>query len=401
MSGKKFIGLVVAFSLISVCSYAEEQKEFSLSAVLGSRIIDNVGYNELVLQPEFKKGKFSMGLNLLLRWNDKDGFRDKDWDEVGNIINYVQWAQKDDSPLYLRLGKLSNTTLGHGFIVYRYSNRGTDTSKEFLGSVLDINLEYGGVETLVNDVTEPRLYGGRIYATPLKNIDIPLVNKIILGATYVNDTEPKLGDKNDLTIYGADLELPIYDKALACYVDYAKIKDFGDGLSLGLGGKLTFPMSNLDYKTEFRDLEAKFIPALFNPLYEITRPGTSSIEQAKEQKGYFTSANLDIAQLALFALGYEDLKGDKAPRFYLELTLADELFQLITRQNISIYLRYDHERREKGYHLLDFNAPNTTITGKINFAVSQNLSLSYTQQKIYDNQRNKSKTSSLSTQVHF
>lgn len=399
---KKIIGLAVVFSLVSVGSYAEEQKDFSLSAVVGSKLIDGVGYNELIFQPEFKKGKFGMGLNLLLRWNDKDGIRDEDWDELGNIINYVQWAEKGDSPLYLRLGRLSNATLGHGFIVDRYSNQGTDTSKGILGSVLDINLEYGGLETLVNNVTDSRVYGGRIYATPFKNTDIPLVNKIIFGATYINDTEPQRGNKANLTVYGADIELPIYDKVLALYTDYAKIKDAGDGLALGLGGKLQLTsMSTLGYKTEFRDMEAKFVPGLFNALYEVTRVGTSSIQQTTEQKGWYSEANLDIAQLILFSSGYEDLKGKKAPRLYLELTLADELFQIIAKQNISVFVKYNHERREKGYHLLDFNAPNTIITGKINFEVSKSLSLSYIQQKVYDSQRNKSETSSISTQVRF
>lgn len=401
MTCKKIILLAVVFSLGSVGSYAQEQKEFSLSAVVGSRIIDNVGYNELVLQPEFKRGKLGVGLNVLLRWNDK-GFRDEDWNEIGNIVNYVQWAEKGDEPLYLRLGKLSNATLGHGFIVDRYSNQGTDTSKGILGSVLDINLGYGGLETLVNDVTDARLYAGRIYFTPLKNSTIPLVNKIILGATYVNDTKSKQGSSDDLKVYGADFGLPIYEDVLTFYADYAKIKDLGEGKAVGLAGKLQLrSIITGACKTEFRDIEDKFIPALFNSLYEVTRLGTSSIQQAKKQKGWYGEGNLDIANFILFSLGYEDLKEEKAPRLYLNLTFEDELFQLLTRQNISLALTYAHERREKGYHLLDFTAPNTTITVRINFDVSKNLSLSYTEQKVYDSQGNKSETSSLSTQVHF
>lgn len=402
MSCKKIILLAVVFSLVSVSSYAEEQKGFSLSAVLGSRIIDNVGYNELVLQPEFKRGRLGLGLNLLLRWNEEEGFRNEDWDEIGNIVNYVQWAEKGAEPLYLHLGKVSNATLGHGFIVDRYSNQGTDTTKGILGSVLDINLEYGGLETLVNDVTEARVYAGRIYFRPLKNTDIPLVNKVILGATYVNDTKSKLGGSDDLKVYGVDFELPIYEEVLAFYADYAKIKDFGEGIALGLAGKLQLSsMINWTCKTEFRDIEAKFIPSLFNSLYEVTRVGTSSIQQAKEQKGWYGEGNLDMTNFILFSLGYEDLQKEKAPRLYLNLTLEDELFQALTRQNISLTFSYAHERREKDYHLFDFTAPNTTITGKINFEVSKNLSLTYTQQKLYDSQRNKSETSSLSTQVHF
>ncbi|MEW6096473.1 MAG: FecR family protein [bacterium] len=381
----------------------EIKKKFSLSAIVGSRMIDNRYYNELILQPEFSRGKFGIGLNILARWNDEDGFRDEDWEEVGNIINYVRWAQKGDKPLYLHLGKLSNASLGHGFIVDRYSNQGTDTSKGVLGSVLDINLKYGGLETLVNDATDPRVCGGRIYFKPLTNVDIPLVNKIIIGATYVSDTEPQLGNKNDLIIYGADFELPIYDEVLAIHLDYAKIKDFGDGIASGLGGKLQLTQINstIGYKTEFRDLDAKFVPGFFNPLYEVTRKGTESLQETKSQKGWYVGADLDIAKLVLFSGGYEDLKESDAPILHLELNLEEDLFQLIGRRNISASIRYDHERREKKYHLIDFNAPNSTITGKINFEILENLSLSYIHQKVYDNQCHKSETSSLSTQVHF
>lgn len=380
----------------------EENKYFSLSCVVGSRMIDEVNYNEIILQPKFSKGKFGIGLNLLARWNDKDGFRDEDWDEVGNIINYIRFAHKGDSPLYLNLGKL-NASLAHGFIVDRYFNQGTNTSREILGSILDINLKYGGLETLVNDVTEPRLYGGRIYFTPLKNIDVPILDKIIIGATYVNDTEPQPKNKNDLTVYGIDLELPIYENLLSFYADYAKIKDFGEGMALGFGGKLNITQFNtiFRYKTEVMDLDDKFVSGIFNPLYEIGREGTKTIQEAKGQKGWFSGADLDIAKLILLAGEYRDLKEVETPRIHLEANLNPPLFQFLTRQNISISWRYDHERKEKEGHLIDFNAPNSTITGKINFEISENLSLSYIHQKVYDKDGNKSETSSLSNKVCF
>jgi hypothetical protein len=379
----------------------KEKKHFSLTGVVGSRMIDGVNYNELILQPEFRKGKFGIGLNLLARWNDKDGFRDEDWDEIGNIVNYVRWAHKRDKPIYIYLGKL-NATLGHGFIVDRYSNQGTDTSKGILGSILDINLRYGGLETLVNDATDPRLYGGRIYFMPLKNMDMPLLNKIIIGATYVNDKEPQQGNKNDLTVYGVDFELPIYGKVLALHGDYAKIKDFGDGIALGLGGKLSITrFATLGYKTELRDLDDKFVPGVFNPLYEVARRGIETIQEAKSQKGWYVGADLDIAKLILLSGGYEDLRETEAPRIHLAASLKQKLFQLLTRQNISISWTYDHERKGKEAHLIDFNAPNSTITGKINFKILKNLSLSYIHQKVYDKEGKKTETSSLSTQVLF
>lgn len=405
MSYIKIVKLLVIFifSLFYSGGNSIEACDKAFSAIVGSRMIDKTYYNELILQPEFSKNKFRMGLNLLARWNE-EGFRDEDWDEIGNIVNYVSWAQKGDKPLHIHLGRLSSVTLGQGFVVDRYSNQGTDTSKGVLGCILDINLRYGGIETLVNDVTDPRVWGGRIYFIPFKNIDIPLVNKIIIGVTYVNDTEPQPGDNEDLTIYGIDCRLPIYEKILSFYVDYAKIENFGAGIASGLGGKLQLPQVNTtwEYKMEFRHRDANFIPSFFNALYETTKKGTQDLQKIeRSQRGWYVGANLNIAESILATARYENLEKDKAPMLHLALKLEERLLRFITRQNISVDISYDHERKEEKYHLLDFNAPNSTITCKINYKILENLSLSYTHQEIYDGERRKSETSSLSTQIHF
>lgn len=397
--------IIFCLCCLAGVSYAENSQEtaeakFKFSLVAGSRMINDKNYNELILQPEFNKGKFGIGLNLLARWNADEGFRDEDWDEIGNIINYIRFADKGNSPLYLRLGKLSQATLGHGFIVDRYSNRGTNTVKDALGSVLDIKLESGGLETLVNDVTDPRVCGARIYFKPLKNMDTPLINKIILGATYVQDNEPQSGNKNNLTVKGIDLELPIYTW-LTFHTDYAKISDYGHGVTLGLNGNMGQGFSTFVFKTELRDLDNNFIPGIFNPLYEITRPGTSTLQQAKDQKSWDTAADWYLGNLAIISLGYEDLSKADAPKLHLGLKLENELFLRLTKQNISMSFSYDHERREKGYNLVDFNAPNSIITGKINYKIVKNISLNYTHQEVYDNIGKETKTSLLSTKVHF
>lgn len=402
MTSKNFIIILCLFSFADV-SYAQDKQEtqeakIKYSVTAGSRMINGEDYYELILQPEFNKGKFGLGLNLLGRWNS-DGFRDEDWDEIGNIINYIRFADKGNSPLYLRLGKLSQATLGHGFIVDRYSNRGTDTVKDALGSSLDINLEAGGLETLVNDVTDPRVYGARIYFKPLRNLATPLINKIIIGATCVQDTEPQQGNKDDLTVYGMDFELPICE-GIAFHTDYAEISDFGHGIAVGLGGNKRLGFSSLVFKTELRDLDAHFIPGIFNPLYEITRAGTSTLQEAKDQKSWDTAADWYLGDLAIFSLGYEDLSKADAPKLHLGLKLENELFLRLTKQTISMSFAYDHERRDD-YNLLDFNAPNSTLTGKINFKILKNLSLNYSHQKVYDNQANETKTSLLSTKVVF
>ena len=57
-------------------------------------------------------------------WND-DGIRDNEWKDgktiFTNTFHHIRYGKKGED-LYAKLGVLDSVTLGHGFIMRRYSN---------------------------------------------------------------------------------------------------------------------------------------------------------------------------------------------------------------------------------------------------------------------------------------
>lgn len=379
------------------------EKGFGMGGQLGSRMIDGVLYNEIILQPDISIGRFGVGLNILARWNDSEGFRSKDWKEAGNIVRYVRWAEKGAKPVYGRLGTIERARLGNGFIVDCYSNQGTDTSKTKLGSEFDINLKNSGFETIVNDVTDPRLYGGRVYFQPLTmfDINIPILNKLKTGVTYVTDTEPQSGNKEALTVYGADASMPIFGKALGVHADYGRIKNFGQGSAYGLHGGLGVEMIRLDlgYKMEMRNLDSNFVPSIFNPLYEIRRPGTSALTSGGKINGWYGETKIGLAKVIGIAFAMESFKNGN-PRVHGEMSIEKQLLHQLSGRDIDISFSYD-QQKTAGESLFNFSAKNSVTTQKISYELVNRITLIYTRLMVIDEDGNKIKGSSLSTKMSF
>ncbi len=379
-----------------------QKKGLTCGGLLGSRMIDGKYYNEIIIQPDISFGKLGIGLNILARWNE-EGFRNEDWDDAGNIIRYIRWAEKGDKPLYARLGSLEKATLGHGFILNRYSNQGTDTSKNVLGSELDVNLKNSGVETVVNNITDPRLFGGRFYCKPLKmmNRDIPILNRIDLGLSGVTDTEPQQGNKEALTVYGVDLGMPIFGNLLKVYADMAQIQDFGHGMAYGLGGEkhVGWIDADLGYRLEMRNLSEKFVPGVFNSLYEVMRPGSLSLSSAKASSGWYGETSLGILKAINMGFSMENFK-EGEPRVHGELSVNSDLISRIAKQNIGVSFVFD-QVREKGDSLFNLNAKNSVTTQEITYGLSDKITLAYVHRGVIDKNGVKTKTASLATKMAF
>ncbi|MBI4778524.1 FecR domain-containing protein [Candidatus Desantisbacteria bacterium] len=377
------------------------KKGLTCEGLVGSRMIDGKNYNEIILQPDISFGKLGIGLNILARWNE-DGFRKKDYDDAGNIIRYVRWAEKGDKPFYVRLGTLDGATLGHGFILDRYSNQGTDTSKNILGSEIDVNLKNKGIETVVNNITDARLFGVRLYCQPLKmmGMDIPVLSRIDLGLTGVTDTEPQKGNKEAIIAYGVDLGMPIFGNLLKLHADMASIQDFGQGTAYGLCGRGHVGWINTDmgYKLEMRNLGEKFVPSMFNSLYEVRRPGTASLS-TKKSTGWYTEATIGILKAINMGFSMQSFK-EGEPTVHGELSVDSGLISRIVRKNIGVSFSYD-QVREKGESLFQLNAKNSVTTSEIIYGLNDNVLLTYIYRGIIDKNGVKTKTASLATKMAF
>lgn len=386
------VALFFSSGVLSMEIQGEMGKETILTGSLGAVMLhDGDGerrmYYELSLNPEIIFWKLGIGLSLALHWND-DGLRKEDYDksnDIANIIRYIRYNKKGDYPIYLRIGKLDNATLGHGFILGGYRNELKDEfSKRVLGCEFDLNFEKIGLETVTNDISNSRIYGGRVYFYPFKtiNINMLLLNKLTLGATYCIDKNPDPGiaKEDSLIVYGVDATLPIIKNILIIYGDLAKIKNKGRGSAMGVMGKREAGLIPLTfgYKFELRAIDSNFIPGIFDALYEMSRPVKFGL--GKDLNGYYGELNIFMLDAITFTMGYENYE-KKEPTISGELFLNDEWIQKILGRKISAAATY---YQTDAKDIFDLTNQNTLITYEIKYGISENVTLVYTTKQTYE-----------------
>jgi hypothetical protein len=378
----------------------------SCDGKIGALIIDNKMYYEINIQPEFIFGQLKMGMDVPLRWNDEDGIRKEDWDgkeDIATIFRYVQWAEKKAEPLYLRVGNINSATLGNGFIVCGYANISREDIKEkkniltphkrTLGSIIDFNLNAGGIETMVNDIISPRLYGVRCFVRPLATM--PVMQSTEVGFSYVTDTNVGTNTeiKKDLTVYGMDLFIPVFKELVTLYGDYADIKDAGNGMGYGIKGGFDFFKSfRTDWGFGCREDDDNFIYGLFDSSYEVVKPMPKATRTTRNK---VTCGNINLNILKAIALGFycEDAKNSN-PSLCSKLTVDKDVFHAITKQMIGVNVFYNQKNIKE-------SKKDITLTIQINYGLSDNIDMVYSMKKYYDSEGTSFKTSSMATAVKF
>ena len=278
---------------------AIEQPSFLTSGLYGGGLtfIDTNPYIRLQLQPDIPLGKVGIGLDLILLYNPyatnsdaqflaEDG---ESWDSPSTwlrLIRYVRYARPYD-PFHFRFGELDYLTIGHGSIMSGYSNydrRG-----------LRLNLRNPenryGVETMMNDIGNPTIFGGRAFLRPFQRLENNnLLTRFELGATYLTDINPNLQEEGEepLSAVGLDVGFPIYETStfrLDFYDDIAFLNtlensdsemeitltegssvttDLAWGNAVGIG----FSFTQTLFKVEYRTFGDGYIPSVFDYTYE-------------------------------------------------------------------------------------------------------------------------------------
>ena len=218
------------------------QSDFLTSGLYGGGLtfIDGDAYLQLQLQPDIPIGNVGIGLDLVVLYNPfgqdteprflaEDG---ESWDNPSTwlrLIRYVRYGRPYD-PFYFRFGELDYLTIGHGSIMSGYSNydrRG-----------LRLNLRNSenryGVETMLNDVGNPTIFGGRGFWRPfLREENNNLFTRFELGATYLADINPNLQEEGEepLEGIGVDVGFPIIERSsfrLDLYNDFTIINTLSE-----------------------------------------------------------------------------------------------------------------------------------------------------------------------------
>ncbi len=371
---------------------AEEEARFLsnlgefLGLQIGSVTMNDQTYGEAVLTPAFEAGKLKAAFYLPVVYQEdlfdpgtwyrpggnnewSFGF-DKGWTDdpidaaadfgrdVALKIRYIQWGEQRD-PFFFKVGNIPSITLGHGLLMYKYSNNVDFPAIRKVGLNLGLDREAWGFEGVINDLTRPAIYGGRLYfrpARPLSNAAVGLSALTDLKPTdELSSTRPDgtslpggldaLYDatrESDLYFLnlGMDLDVPIVEGDIFSLVAFgdvggmipyvregaggvgsgvkfdalvdlesSELKNFG--LASGVLGKIAM----VDYRLEYRRYDGTFRYGFYGPNYDRLR-GNYAVETLAylddpdselfdvTTMGIYGEAGFDILELLRFEAGY-------------------------------------------------------------------------------------------------
>ncbi|MGK9476683.1 hypothetical protein [Melioribacter sp. OK-6-Me] len=310
--------------------------------------------------PEFTISKVGIGLDLNINFTADGKIRSENFNEFSDylsLIRYVRYGQKND-PLYIRLGALDYTTLGHGSIVYLYNNSPSLDSKK-IGLAFDADFNEYGFELVYSNFGSGGLIGGRFYVRPLKYTNLArllVVGSLEIGATLVTDTDDNAGvtsgkfidsffvanqKESNTTVVGFDVGLPILRTEIAdldFYVDHSKIINFGSGTSIGMiFGFKGFSIVKLFARIEKRFIGKEFIPSYFNSLYEIEKfaldygkktfsSKLNVLKQVKAGSGYFGELSGDWFGILKISGSFSKTVGVNDGILHLQVIFDSEQF---------------------------------------------------------------------------
>jgi hypothetical protein len=322
---------------------------------LGLTFIDGDPFFRFQLQPDIDLGKVGLGLDVVLLYNPEpdpkpDGTEgDKilaedgeEWDNISTILRVVRYVRYGHlgEPFYARFGELDYVTIGHGFIMSGYSNY----DRRGLRLNLSTKTKKVGIETVINNLGDPTVFGGRVFVRPLQEEEggTQILNSLEFGATYLTDIDPQpLVEGEDLLIaLGADVGLPLINNKLLrvdLYDDVAflntksKVDGSGEteiatGNAVGLGASISKAL----FKVEYRIFGEGFQPTIFDYTYDSAKPdflGMNDDDDGEAKQGYFSMLAVKPISKVDFLATFEDYTTTE-PKLYAGITesgLVDKL----------------------------------------------------------------------------
>ena len=319
----------------------------------GFTLINGDPFVRFQLQPDMDLGKVGFGLDVVLLYNlssdeGESKFLAEDgetWDDISTLlrtVRYVRYGHLSES-FYTRFGALDYVTIGHGFIMSGYSNY----DRRGLRLNLSTKAKKVGIETVINNLGAPTVFGGRIFVRPLQKEEggIPLLNSLEFGATYLMDIEPnqipdnaqapETIDEDPLMALGADIGFPlVHNKVLRLdlYDDVAFLNtkpsaitpgetETAIGNAIGLGLSLSKSL----FKAEYRIFGEGFYPTIFDYTYDAAKgvgPDFLGMEEDGEpqaRRGYFSMIAVKVIPQVDFIATFEDYTTTE-PKLYVGIT---------------------------------------------------------------------------------
>ncbi len=429
-----------------------------LGMEIGSVTIDGVTYSKAILQPHFAIGKLKMALYLPIiyktdmlnpndwyhpkgndEWSfgtDQEGFGESALDFLNDLalkIRYIEWGKQRDK-FFFKVGNLNDITIGHGLLMRNYANDSDFPSVRRVGLNLGFDFGFLGFESMVNDIGEPEIFGGRLYLRPIP------VFPIAVGTTVLTDISPAsdLSDEEKEAVgdpmlfnLGFDLDFPFIETDFFSIVSFADIggmlpvlrsalpdSDVSKGpqwnalivndpdnpdappslKNYGIAAGLFGNIAMFNWRVEYRDFNGTFKPAFYNQLYDRQRvtyvteianylKDPNAEEYQHQTLGIFGEGGFAIKKLFSLEAGYfwpwyKDENGEiqmgEEDMLHLKFALEPDVIPVV-----GIYGSVSYDRTkfiptllsgaEEGLSLFD---ANTVVSAEVIYPVAPTLDVS-------------------------
>lgn len=414
---KRLVYLILSILTVASLGFAQDQPQqssgdspdFGFGLSFGTVIINGVTYFQIKGAPDFSIGKFGVGLDINLEFDGSWNLRTTEWNSWQAIlskIKYLRWGTKGEKPVYFKIGQIEDGTIGNGFIMYRYANNLNYPNIKKFGIAFDLDLNYGGIETFVDNIFDFDIIGLRGFARPLYGTGIFLLDGLEIGGSVVMDLDPlnpapptnspyEFSDSNDSTnkifVFGVDLGLPIINLApvfdMKWYVDTAYILGKGTGEATGVKGSI---LSFIPYKLEIRYLQPKFLPSFFDSLYDAERyiiVGSNYITKydildfiTNSYFGWFFVSGVEFEKIAKFNINLEDSFDDTTyPTMRLILSIDRELTKMVGFDFV-----YERKNIREFKDIYTTESTDAIILTKLSYKVSEMVSIVVNYRRTFD-----------------
>jgi len=225
---------------------------------------------ETVMKQAFKVGALRGGMDINVSYDSRGEVPEK---KKGFLrIGFMEYSKEN---IFLRYSPVVKATFGYGLLVNQYTSLDQRCYFGRLGSQ-SANLQF---------LLTPRELG----IVRLRGN----IGRGNIGATIVWD------DKADVTLgqakgaYGVDLEFPLHKIGLYATAEWAKLRDYGAGASLGI----LFRRKGWEWSNQLLLYGEKFVPSYYDLYYEVS-PANLNTEK---REGIFSQLSKRFLQDKMIA----------------------------------------------------------------------------------------------------
>jgi len=399
---------------------------------IGPVVIGDKTWTKMLLAPQIQLGKLTLAFYVPVyydanepiwetsRWYNADEY---DFENFGDFLHdlllkfrFIQYGAKGEE-VFVKVGSIDDFVIGHGFIMNNYNNMLQFPSIRKIGLQLDFDFGAVGFESMMADVHETKIFGGRAYVRPFTGF----LDQLAFGLSYVTDIRTAPDINNYATVFGTgiDFEFPLPSLGVLTWMvfaDYATLgykttgtvggktdEDIGfnggHGWTYGLKGRILF----FKYQLAFRNLSGGFIPEYFDSYYDVERQVRAETligANRSDFNGWLFETGFDLDTVGYVKLNFQEYYGMQGGVATTDnkLTFGAELKKGVVPKFHAMFL---YERTHViGSELFDsIFGDNTVTTLSVFYEVSDGVEIVGTYRRFYEKGGGYTGSYSLETQM--